>query len=934
MNSERNRQTFGSHDAGWRIGPLLVALCLAPFCACSTKGQNAVSRRMIHPVALEVFGRMVDSETRDPLAGIELGVEAAPAGTASFEPVEGSGAVTDEQGEFRFTVDLDIETSTYLLSVEDPNGAYAPSRETELYAFNDDQIDLGDLALVPIVGELRGTVTGQVYAAVGGESGVFPLLGAQVRLLDPGDESTLTDWTECDTSGVFAMDDAPLTEALLEIRRPAEASDGSSYRLMKTVVRRLDLERRVTRSEPGASATLDIGRFYLPASHRMSQSGKLTDDLLTVVLSWSPDESVECDASAGDKVRNLDAALFMPGADCDINHLGGSELRLAAGAALDPAGLGRGTCFWPPFLGGADVPTIGQDLPTTTGMEQRVAVSAARPFQLLVDDSRLAQTSASNSSGEIDPGACPELGSLAARECGSPLAPLPEDDECASAVLAHASPDGREPEILTLFRNRFTRRWPRQLGYYYELEVTEDGEWSRRYPMAVAPFVVIDKKATLHRAQPVVEVYERSAFVARYVFHRLDSSTRSDHWIPFVVEIGSKRPTPESSEDIYFRVVPYDRATVDIVSTPYFYQDISLQHAVLDSGTGFASLSGGDAMLYTAEAGLSLVGQAQLEGQQRIALFFSDGDNGWSAISLERQGGSAHLARKDRTVLVSVEDSLFVGSQEVRSSETPEQPFCGGRILDIASDPEAPGDSFLVATDVGLRRYLGPRQLGETLAPASCTAFEEGAENPPPSRPVEHLIWLPGARYYLGSQASSLYPLRFDYRPEPRVVWPNPKSVATVPDQAQVLSLMRQGDDQVDDLFVGTSRGLYVYRGGPLNSEAYRVETCEAHLEENPDRPLPSDTAVHALAAQGRRLLVGTESGLAVTSSEEADSGRVLCLTWLPRDEGSDAASGLPQDPVPAFPAQMAISSLASAGERLYVLTRDRGLFFVDWSGK
>ena len=927
-----------SHALGlWRTVAVavLVAFYASGLTSCTTEGENTVRRRMIRAVILDVSGRVIEAESELPLAGIELRIESAPIGSEDYVATEQPVAVSDADGSFQFDSELDIESRTYLLAAFDPAGTFAPDRSTVLYSLRDGSVQLGDIALMSSVDELRANIQGQIYAALGGPLGVPSVEGARVRLLDASGARALSDWVESDDRGAFSIVDAPVEEALLEILAPAVQDESLLYRLMDRVTRRLNLDERVVSRTDTGEAQLDVGRFLLPAAQRATRSGGLSDEFLTIVLSWTPDGSASCEGPKEATVRDLDAELYLPGADCDVNHLGGYEMLLTSGAALDPAGLGRGTCFWPPFLGGADVSTVGQSVSNAPVSEQRVVVSRRRPYQLLTFDPRLVGTEEPEQGfGDTQDDDCPELSLLAPDHCGVPLAPPPPLQDCGLATLANTSDDGREPEILILNRNRFTRSWPAALGYYYEQEITEDGEWSRRYPMAVAAFSVVANSGALNRSRPIVEVYDRSQFVARYTLNPLESRTASGRWTPLVIEIGSRRPSTSNASDIYFRVVPYDQVAIDTNSTPYFYQDVTISRAALTVGGGVAGLAGGIAIAPTADGQVSLLGQTLLPGQQSPGLFELVDEAGWNVTPLQAEGMQGTIARKNDVLLVSAGDALFSRSEPLRSTATADEAFCGGRILDIASDPEDPSESFLIATEAGLYHYLGPRSEGADQVPASCTAFEEGPENPGPRAALQHLVWLPVARLYLGADANKLYPVRLQFGAEPRLIWPNPDSVVSLPLDSQVLALLRVGDDRAEDLFVGTTRGLYVFRGGPLASTSYRVQACSSLLQQNDGRQLVSEAAFSSIATRGSRLLLGTNSGLAVSDVEATEAGNTLCLTWLPAQETSRGSGAGSRPQLPVFPAGIDVVDVTVSGDRIYVLSRNQGLFFVDWSGQ
>jgi hypothetical protein len=912
---------------------LACSIALVVTGACHVEGQNSVSRRLLREVTLDVSGRVVSGDQGEAIPGATVQLLRANVGEDAYAEVADAYTVTAADGSFDFLVGLDVETYLYRLSVTDADGLYAMDSNTDLYALRDGDVDVGTIALLPLVEELDGVLTGRVRAAVGGPTGIPNLEGVGVVVRDPVTGEALTEQVESDADGRFELPRVPFKSVDLELTSPS-ASAEDSFALIDSVSYRLLLGEEFPDRDEDGTARLDLGDYFLPATGRRMLNGKLGDDFLTIVLSWESDQPAGCDTNSKDGVRDLDALLYLPGADCDVNHLGGMELALATGAALDPAGLGSGTCFWPPFLGGAEVLTVGQDIPGAAGTEARVLLSQNRPYQFLSQDPRFADAALAGVEVTFDASECPDPTLLAAQRCGGEIAPAPAEDQCSVAALDHASDDGLEPEIVTLFRNRFTREWPTRLGYYYELEVTDDGEQARRYPMGIATFTVAARSGSLNEARPVVEVYDRGQSVARYTLSRLESQTDAQRWTPFLLEIGSRQPDASDASDIYFRVVPYDQVAVSVSSPPYFYQDITVNRAVGDEGSG-VTLSGASCGVDIPERGLFVLGQTRVAAEQLPAVFSFDKDLGWAARALPPGRTQGLVREKDGQLLVALGDKLYLESSELVGEDETE-PFCGGNVLDLAGDPDDPAVSFLVSTDAGLAHLLGPRQQGPDKLPPSCEAL--GDPSAMSTKPPSRLAWMRSQQVYVGAVDNVLGALRVRFGQDSAVDWLEQGTVE-LDDRAPILSLLVVGNVEHEDLFVGTERGLYVLRGAPGQASPVRIEDCAGAEESDTNRPPAASSPVRAMAQFGARLFVGTQYGVAVTSSssnpQTGDPGHEnpLCLAWLPTQVASGAPTAF-AEPLPVLPPGLDVTDLVVSDGRLYVLTSDRGIFYLNGGGQ
>lgn len=913
------------------LGALLSAGVCAALPACRVEGENSVSRHLVKPVEVVLRGRVVDATSEQAIAGAELQLLAAPVGKNEYSEVSEAETSSSADGSFELQVTLDVEQFSYLLRASDPAELFSSDSNTSVYALNDQDLDVGDIELVPSQERLLGTITGTVYAAVGGVSGVPPLEGATVVALDPSSQAPLVQAFVTDEDGHFELHDVPFEDVDLQVllEQPTEAA---AYALNGSTTYHLSLGQQVPERGDAGDAFLDVGRFWVPTSKRRMQGEKYSEDYLTIFLSWEPGELDTCSGKTPDEERrrDLDARLYLPGADCDINHLGGQELGLLTGAALDPIGMGSGTCFWPPFLGGADVSTIGEDVPATDGTELRVLLSGQRPFQLLAQDPRLSEEAEDpNQMPKLEVEACPDLSVQGARPKCSEPAVQPSAQDCGFAVLDHVSGDGSEPEVVTLYKNRYTRDWPRELGYYYELEVTDDGERSRRYPMAVAAFTVVDRGTSLNGAKPVVEVYEAGERIAKYTLGTVDQQTQAGRWTPFLIEIGSKRPTATETADIYFRVVPYDQVAVTTVAPPYFYQDVSIERALLDEAV-VATLTGASGAVDVPGRGLTVLGQTRVDGTQMPAAFRHDDETGWSASPLPGTQTTGLVREKNEQVLVALGDTLLLDDEPLSEDSN----FCGGDVWDVVANAEDPSPSFLVATDTGLAYLRGPALQAGSVQPATCTLLET-EQGTAPTLPISRLAWMKSRNFFVGAAGADLYGIGVQLGGAPMARWPDQERT-TLGNPAPIRSLLVVGDERQQDLFVGTERGLWVVRGGPGSSEAVLIPDCTEVQDDAVNRAPLSESPITAMVQIGSRLFLGSTSGVAVTTStrngelaQSSPTGSSICARWLPTTLAMPAEGSGAESLYPVLPEGLDVADLVISDDTLYVVSRNRGLFFL-----
>lgn len=924
----RARQRFG-----YLLGALLSGALCAVSTACRVEGENSVSRHLVKPVEVILRGRVVDTTTDEGIANAELQLLEAPVGKNQYDEVSDARTTSLADGSFELEVTLDVEQFSYLLRASDPAELFSSDSNTSVYALKDQTIEVGDIELTPARERLLGTITGTVYAAVGGVTGVPPLEGATVVALDPASQVELGAAATTDESGHFELSDVPFEDVDLRVTLQAQ-TEAATHALSTSTTYRLSLGERVPERGDAGDALLDVGRFWIPTSKRRMQGETYSEDYLTILLSWEPGELDSCSGRAPDEEqrRDLDARLYLPGADCDINHLGGQELGLLTGAALDPIGMGSGTCFWPPFLGGANVSTIGEDPPSADGTELRVLLSEQRPFQLLVRDPYASEGAAAQSEQptKLEVEACPDLSVQGARPSCTEASAQPGTEDCGFAVLDHTSGDGSEPEVVTLYKNRYTRDWPTELGYYYELEVTDEGERSRRYPMAVAAFTVVDRGSALNGAKPVVEVYEAGERLAKYSLGTLQQQTLATRWTPFLIEIGSKRPTATETSDIYFRVVPYDQVAVTTVSPPYFYQDVSIERALLDDAVSVVPLTGASGAVDVPGRGLTVLGQTRVDGKQLPVAFRHDDETGWNASALDANQTTGLLREKNEQVLFALGDSLLLDGEPL--SEEPN--FCGGNVWDVAANAEDPSPTFVVATEAGLAYLRGPALQGDTVLPATCTLLET-AQGSPPSIPISRLVWMKSRNLFVGAAGAELYGIGVQLNGVPAARW-SEGDHTTLGNPAPIRSLLVVGDERLQDLFVGTDRGLWVVRGGPGLSDAVHIPDCTDVRDDAVNRAPVSESAVTAMVQLGSRLFLGTTSGVAVTTStregefaQNSPTGSSICARWLPTALALPTEGAGTESLYPVLPEGLDVADLVISDDTLYVVSRDRGLFFL-----
>jgi hypothetical protein len=227
-----------------------------------------------------------------------------------------------------------------------------------------------------------------------------------------------------------------------------------------------------------------------------------------------------------------------------------------------------------------------------------------------------------------------------------------------------------------------------------------------------------------------------------------------------------------------------------------------------------------------------------------------------------------------------------------------------------------------------------------------------------PDSPITRLVWLASRSVYVGAAGHTLFNIRVDLEAEPSLRWPQQEfDWQELANAQEIHSLLVLGNEQLQDVFVGTDRGVVVVRGGPGLGSEVKLEDC-AGVADNGGRVPPSETAVYALAQYGARLYIGTEAGLAVTStpgevlaataappdqtkdkakepsaskSKEpsgANADDSVCVRWLPTEVSSSIDMPIAQ--LPVFPPGLDVTALLPGDDRLVVLTQDRGLFFLE----
>jgi hypothetical protein len=436
--------------------------------------------------------------------------------------------------------------------------------------------------------------------------------------------------------------------------------------------------------------------------------------------------------------------------------------------------------------------------------------------------------------------------------------------------------------------------------------------------------------------------------------------------MPFLVEIGSRRPNPSKTNDTYFRVVPFDRVTPTPSAASYFYRDEAPQKLIpaMTSARAGAVLSSGN---------VTVLGTAFSNGVFSPTLFTSDPLGGWKTLTLPVDGEPKAIGTKGDLLAAAVGTQMVISRTATNCSST---------ITSLAANGEDRGASFLVATEAGLRAFQPSTDTsvsstcvavleekgcmethacflvcptGNTTCEAAClvtvtpntpqahnalkscevrtgclttgncaqlcaneTQRCQQTTNYRPTRAPSVLAWLTQRRSMAIGADNIVYMARLREAPQPNnlvISWPTDStSRAVLPEGAVITSML----DMQSEYLLGTRNGLYRVPGSLQG--ALRLQTCSS-TEILRDRPPPSEVSITSLARAGDGVLIGTSHGLATLSV----LGSVACVAWLPTQLSTSSGTS-----VPVFPAGIPINDIVVGADRLFVLTEDQGLFHYD----
>lgn len=963
----------------WLLFAALLAAPVTAILGCQVDGDNRVSRRLLREIAVTVDGRCISASDGSVIKDLDVTLVRSPLGTDKTEEVAGSAIKTDADGKFRLDAKLNPDQWDYHLRISHQDRLWVTDQSTRVYSFEDASLDVGDLRISPSLFEAQATLSGTVRAAIGGKFGNPAIDGAEIVLWDAtGSKARLASATSSNT-GAFTMPNVPMRDATLEIKLATPAS--VPYRLVEHYTRELGLSRIVP-TLTGGQQVVDLGRIFLPVA-AYAASGATAPSIeagLTVVLSWDP---VVSSSSTGS--INLDAALHLPGQDCDVNHLGNSEIRLPICPTLDPGAFGANTCIWPPFLGGESVPTVGLDL-TDSQMpagrpQQRVLVSPARPGHTLASGTSTSTAACLDATAWL-PGAT--------------------GTSCLVAMQPSKSDNGADPEIITVFREPLTRSWPTTLGYYYDYELT-GGEVARRYPIGIAAYSAFAPSVggVLNSSRATVEVWEAGALLQRFRLDDLGDAASVKAWIPFLLEIGAKTPNPTVGSDIYFRVVPFDRVTVNPSGMSHFYQDIAPQKTkppMLSARSG----------VVLPDSSLAVLGTTIVGGVTRTAFFRSGTYGSWESNPIGLEGDTVAITMKGSEVVAAVGSQILRGTSSTEAVAT----SCSSTILSVIPNGDDLSQNFLVATATGLRVFQPATEAGAAstcngaidesscmearacallcptstppipltstpptstpsvptsvqceslcesmvVSPTFKTAFQavRSCERGPCSRPTSTTTCAVACANELRTcQAATV---RRPTSPPSFLAYYNElkktlmvadktlyfTTVRTAPSSTVIVSWPTSSTDRIalsstltslvertgGALVLGTAVGGYTLVNGPAGFVGTPLRACSMPLEPLRGRPSPSAVEFRTMRTFGSVVVVGTPYGLArITAQQRPPPGTGFedCIDWLP----TIAISG-GKSVVPPFPSGVTINDLVVQGNRLYVLAENLGLFHYD----
>jgi hypothetical protein len=690
---------------------------------CVPEGENSVNTRLVRPVVVSVAGEVVDATTRAPLEGIQIlitrraigadaGTEVIDAGRLAGDGADadadadadtGAGVVTGANGRFTIPVlELDVERWEYGVLARDAQTprVYRDAEAGGLYAFRDSDLELPTLLMVRVESQYRTSVQGTVKEAVrGGRPVADALVTLAIRETGEVPFSAKTD-----AAGGFRFDGVPAREYDLVISGSNARVNGEA-RAFAPVERVVQVRREDEVPTPG-SGLVDLGVFFLV------ESAKNED--LRIVLTWDRDRPDDARPAV-----DLDAYLLLPDPSCDINHLGGAEVKLSSAAySIAPSsGFGAGTCYWPAFLGGE------------RGDPRRTLVGYSRKLHVVDhpggDDQDLYSCRDAFEGGGADD---PAVGT-----------------QCVVASLDNDSPDGSEPEVITLNRELMLGAYPTRLGYYYDYRINAAGDTVRHYPTGVAVYSVLQgipdgvapadaETANINLSGARVEVLQGNTRVASYDVTEIELAEDVRTWTVLMIEVGFRNPNPRTPEDVYFRVLPFNGLERAVEPQVFGWQDTRATEA-LDLTTEEIQTAPIGAVLAAADMDGTLIVSGEVEGAtdetpDRYGLWVTAADqNGRSFLlrvtrdtepttALMAEGGTVYAARGDSGLVYPLGGPVF-------DDGTPVGADCTSTVHFLYASSAGIARTIFVGTESGLRRFDELR-LQCPLAGADAGRFRDG----------------------------------------------------------------------------------------------------------------------------------------------------------------------------------------------------------------
>lgn len=791
-------------------------------------------------VTVTLRGLVRSAETDLPVEGIvaEL-VREDTAGTPTPTVVQAVGT-SDADGRFgpSAAVTIQPEDFRYALRLRDSQtpARYQENAATTVFALVASDLRFDNLRLTPIDTRVRTVIAGSVVDS----RTDAPLAGVKVTLTREGEEAPLHEATSA-ADGKYAFEGVLLEALRLDFdgRALAGADAPLGY-----IAEYAPFQPR------GEEALHDLGPTRLvPASARQD---------LSVLLDWRHQTP---EAAPFARIHNLDAVFSLTRPDVDFNHLFGRQLDMAetvgasepdaapvtaADLAVSPAsGFAADTGYWPGFLGGNDRHRVAVGAERDPPAPDACPMLPARVCRAGMGELSSVELLRTSSSGEG-----PE--SLVFRQL-NPLSAVP-----AGLAYHYTYGDG-------------TKHFPVGLGVFTAVArpVLAPEEPGGDDPRRVDP--------DIHRSEAVAKVYLGSTFVGRFDIGETVLPPGEDNnrtWTPFVVEYGFTTPDPASDEDVYFRVVPFTALRQGVRRRFWMYEDRGAQRASL--AHAWTSLPF-DGVLYVAGS----AGDA-FEPKDRFGLWYLGLDASGEEPQWEWIPDDALSRAHDLRSLGLLNGAFVASFRDARAPDESYFGQLTGSQMTLRRCPAArammaaSGD-YLLATDEGLFSGLDcedrdrPHLRGAPEGSLRALAVHRFAAGP------RMLLGGEGTGLW-----SSPPPDREADPPTPAAWAAGAPGLSEAGDRAPPAGATITSIRSVEDaLFVGTAaEGLFMcWRQAPsgradewqsLNEGADGVPPGWGFPWREGDEPV----AVTALEVVGDALFVGTDRGLVVWRTEPDGTSR------------------------------------------------------------